>query len=704
MDKSPSEAASTNTVVDITNPEIAQEALRKARDLLREKAEAQWQAARDESSDSLGKLTFADNLTLLHDMQVHQIELEMQNEELRQAHDALQVSRARYVDLYDLAPVGYCTVSEKGLLLKANLTLATLLGVTRGELTRPGPFAYFVFRQDQDIWYRLRMLLLESDAPQTAELRMRLSGGADPIDGNGTALWVQLLASISQDNTGQREWHIAVSDISDRKQSEAALAQSEETRWKFAIEGAGYGLWDWNMQTGKAFYSRRYKTMLGFNEDEIGDTAGEWVQRIHPDDAPDVFSAMQPYMDGKPGTATVEFRMLRKDGSWQWTSGRGMVVERDALGTPLRMIGTNTDITERKQFLAQLQAAKDDLQATLDASPDWVFDIGLDGRFHADHSVRPAVLVEPTQAILGMLVSEVMSANAAEVVMAAVQEASATGHTTDKQFTLALPDKQRWFELSAARKPAQANEVPRFIVILRDVSERRLQEKERLDLENRVRDLSRDQVRTAERERILRNMHDGVGSHISSAIRLLQLQLEGGESAVGREILQTMRDAMDQLKLSIDSIHLAPGDVESLLANMRYRIGPRFAALGIDLKWLVEPLPICKGLDAGAMSQLQFILFEALSNVLQHAQSRVLRVEGRVSNIGGGAPLSKGDASPTERVVVRLVDDGCGFESALGSSRGRGLGIMAQRALAIGAQLRINSRPGLTVIEIEIDV
>jgi diguanylate cyclase (GGDEF)-like protein/PAS domain S-box-containing protein len=149
---------------------------------------------------------------------------------------------------------------------------------------------------------------------------------------------------------------LVFSDITDRYQSELALRESEE-RWKFAVEGAGDGLWDWNIQTGKAFYSLRYKTMLGFSESEIGDGAEEWSKRIHPDDAPAVFAALQPYMEGKPGSATVEFRMLCKDGGWLWTLGRGMVVQRDADGKPLRMIGTNADITERKLAEQQIQLA-----------------------------------------------------------------------------------------------------------------------------------------------------------------------------------------------------------------------------------------------------------------------------------------------------------------------------------------------------------
>jgi PAS domain S-box-containing protein len=504
-----------------------------------------------------------------------------------------------------------------------------------------------------------------------------------------------------------REWDILRFKMDD---AQKVVLQRAEARWKFAIEGAGYGLWDWNIQTGHAFYSPRYKEMLGFEPQDIGETAEEWSKRIHPDDAPSVKAALQPFMDGKPGAAAVEFRMLRKDGIWQWTLGRGMVVERDSDGNPLRMIGTNTDITERKQFISQLEAAKDDLQATLDASPDWVFDIGLDGRFHSDHSVRPEALIGTKQTLVGKLVSEVMPADAASVIMATLQEASAIGHSRGKQFALTLPQTHQWFELSAALKAIHSDDVsnfivkvPRFIVILRDVTQRRQQEQERLDLANRVEELSREKIRTTERGRILRNMHDGVGSHISSAIRQLQMQPESNVVSNSGEVLQTLRDALDHLKLSVDSIHWEPGDVGVLLANLRYRLGPRFASMNIQMQWDVDPLPVCISLDSGAMSQLQFILFEALSNVIQHAGATVLKVEGCTtsytdSNASGNSQHDK------KRVVLRLVDDGHGFDATQRSGSGNGLVIMAERALAIGAQLSISSAPGRTMVEIAIDV
>ena len=305
-----------------------------------------------------------------HELRVHQIELELQNEELRRTQIDLEEAKDLYFDLYDLAPVGYCTLGASGLIQQANLTLATLLGVTRTALVGR-PLSRFVARQDQDTYFRLlrrqRAGMVPAPAATSTLAVEPLSCELRLDRGNGTLLWVQLVATLGPAQTALSEQdereapvlRLTLTDINARWHADAARIESEE-RWKFAIEGVGDGLWDWNIQTGQSFYSRRYKEMLGFAEDDIGNTADEWSKRIHPDDAPAVMATLQPYLEGnKAGSATIEFRMLCKDGSWRWILGRGMAVSRDPLGRPLRMIGTNTDITERKEaqavdaFLAQ---------------------------------------------------------------------------------------------------------------------------------------------------------------------------------------------------------------------------------------------------------------------------------------------------------------------------------------------------------------
>jgi len=139
-----------------------------------------------------------------------------------------------------------------------------------------------------------------------------------------------------------------------RQRAQAALQESEE-RWKFALEGAGDGVWDRNLQTGEVVVSKRYKEIYGFAENELQDRHEAWDARVHPEDLPRVIAEREAYFRGSTPTYVSERRMLCKDGSWKWILSRGMVVSRDASGKPLRMIGTHTDITERHEHEQALQ-------------------------------------------------------------------------------------------------------------------------------------------------------------------------------------------------------------------------------------------------------------------------------------------------------------------------------------------------------------
>jgi diguanylate cyclase (GGDEF)-like protein/PAS domain S-box-containing protein len=127
--------------------------------------------------------------------------------------------------------------------------------------------------------------------------------------------------------------------------------------WEFAIDAAGDGVWDWNPQTDVAMFSRRWKEMLGYAEDEFPNTGAAWAEHVHPDDKDRVFALVQEYFDGDKPFYVAEFRMRCKDGSWKWILARGKLIGRDADGKPLRSIGTHTDISERKEAEQQLRVA-----------------------------------------------------------------------------------------------------------------------------------------------------------------------------------------------------------------------------------------------------------------------------------------------------------------------------------------------------------
>jgi PAS domain S-box-containing protein len=149
--------------------------------------------------------------------------------------------------------------------------------------------------------------------------------------------------------------------LADLGQREESLKESE-FRWKFAIEGSGDGVWDWNIQTDEVRYSRRWKEMLGYSEADILPSNLEWVTRIHPDDQSYVAAAMQTYLEGKTEIYVVEYRLRCKDETYKWILGRGTVVSRNEDGKPLRMIGTHTDITQRKKVEAELLQHRNHLE------------------------------------------------------------------------------------------------------------------------------------------------------------------------------------------------------------------------------------------------------------------------------------------------------------------------------------------------------
>ncbi|MEM9908262.1 MAG: PAS domain S-box protein, partial [Cyanobacteria bacterium P01_D01_bin.44] len=151
-------------------------------------------------------------------------------------------------------------------------------------------------------------------------------------------------------------------DITNRKQAEEALRASE-ARWQFALEGSGYGVWDWNIQTNTVFFSRQLKAMLGYTEAEMGNQLDEWESRIHPDDQDRVAADINRYFSGDTATYQNEHRLRCKDGRYLWIVDRGKVVEWTVDGQPLRMIGTHTDIMALKQAQGQLQQLNQQLEA-----------------------------------------------------------------------------------------------------------------------------------------------------------------------------------------------------------------------------------------------------------------------------------------------------------------------------------------------------
>ena len=198
---------------------------------------------------------------LIHELRVHQIELEMQNEELRGTQAQLEDSHLRYFDLYDLAPVGYLTINDKGLILESNLAFSTMVGVDRRALLKQ-PLSRFVLPEDCDYYYLQRKKLIKTGTTQVSELRLVKPGGGQ--------LWIRMEENLEDRSpSGGGDIRCIVSDINERKQAEDALRESEaKYRQLFEMEADALFLID--AQSGKILDTNAAAVDLyGYSRDEL---------------------------------------------------------------------------------------------------------------------------------------------------------------------------------------------------------------------------------------------------------------------------------------------------------------------------------------------------------------------------------------------------------------------------------------------------
>jgi PAS domain S-box-containing protein len=193
-------------------------------------------------------------------------------------------------------------------------------------------------------------------------------------DSEGNILTFLSTKSPLRDRSGNITGVVGVSrDITDRKRAEASLRRSEE-RLQLALWGSDSGMWDWNLVTNEIYLSPEYSALLGYEAAELQTNTIALSELIHPDDLPGLTDKINAYLAGSENACAVEYRMLAKSGEFKWILARGKFVERDENNAPVRMIGTISDIGDRKQAEKALQESEERYRCLIEATSQIVWD------------------------------------------------------------------------------------------------------------------------------------------------------------------------------------------------------------------------------------------------------------------------------------------------------------------------------------------
>ena len=441
---------------------------------LRTEAEARLSA----SGEIPESLSPEEALRTFHELRVCQIELEMQNEELRRAQEELGAARARYFDLYNLAPVGYCTLGEKGLILEANLALATQLRTARGELAK-GPLSRFVLKEDQDTYYLHHKRLLETGEPQGWDLRM--------VRKDGTALWAHLAATVSQDEKGAPVSRIVLSDITERKRAEAALRASE-SQFRSVLETVSLVGVMLDLDGNIILCNDYLLGLTGWTREEV--LHRSWFDLFIPEDIRaqirnEVFlntirsGEVPPHYQNAILTRTGERRLV------DWSNA----VLRDERGDVSGVASIGQDITERTRTEAALIESEEKYRLLVDVQTDLVVKVDREGRFLFVSPSYCAAFGRSEKALLGQSFMPLVHPDDQAATAEAMKALYAPPNQAYMEQRAMTRTGWRWFGWQDAAILDPRGGVAEIVGVGRDITERRLLEDALRESEERFRTL-----------------------------------------------------------------------------------------------------------------------------------------------------------------------------------------------------------------------
>ncbi len=352
----------------------------------------------------LNWVTFYFIAGLIHDRQrLHEWVHNRKEQERKKVEQSLVDSENRFRLILDDAGDAYFLHDDQGNVSEVNRQAWAGLGYTRDELMA-SKIEHLVVGIEPGVLLKLWAEMKPGQSVMVASHSHRRKDGTQfPVEVRLTcyskvpldtypARTKKLFLAVVRDITERVKAEEAIKqlnvDLEQRVIDRTKDLQASEARWQFAMEGTGDGVWDWNIVTDRVFFSRQWKAVLGYDEEEISDGLSEWSTRVHPDDLPRCMEELRRHLNNEVPIFCGEYRIRTKEGAWRWMEGRGKVVERGPDGRALRIIGTRKDITESKETQNRIIALNERMQLAVKAGGVGIWEHDVDtGRYIWDEQM-----------------------------------------------------------------------------------------------------------------------------------------------------------------------------------------------------------------------------------------------------------------------------------------------------------------------------
>jgi PAS domain S-box-containing protein len=479
------------------------------------------------------------------------------------------------------------------------------------------------------------------------------------------------------------------SDITRRKLAEITQ-HDNELRLQLALEATGDGLWDWNLSTGKAHLSPGYYAMIGYRPEAVSADFALFKRLVHPDDLPGVLSVLEPHLRGETPGIDIEYRMITAAGAIRWMRGRGRVVERDAGGEPLRMVGHITDISEHKHMEQALKESEARYRAVVEDQTEAIGRIRADGVILFVNQVYCRLFGKTAEELIGNTWQPVVHPDDLDMIEARLAEL-----TPERPIALIenrLFDAQgemRWMQFINHAFFDAAGHLTEVQSVGRDISMRKQIESRQAALLEENTLLGRKLIELQEKERasLARELHDDLSQ------QLVAIRVHAGairHRATGADA-RYQTDAM-AIEASVNQIYTVSHQLmEGLHPQVLDSAGLAEAVRGLLASWsqlhpAIRVTPRLAGpldeIDGEARIHLFRIVQEGLANLARHARASRARLY-----LGVTARAAR------REVCLVLRDDGIGMDLAAPRG-GFGLIVMRERARNLGGRFEVCSRPG----------